>query len=152
VLEYLFPRVPPALLAAPNAAGSTPLHWAALNKQMAAAQALVGWKDGPGAALVDARNAAGHSPLGEAENAGWDDGARWLVSVMDLSRAGEPTEGTAGDDVVEEGDVKIAAKVVGEGKPVTVEITDSEGRMASMTLDDLKNVKVCRQLPIQKVR
>jgi hypothetical protein len=143
VLEYLFPLVPAAALGAPNAAGSTPLHWAALNKQLAAAQALVGWAAGPGAALVDAKNAAGRSPLGEAEHAGWDDGARWLVSVMDLSRAGAPTEGPPEEEAngEGEGDVKIAATAGADGKPVTVEITDSEGRMASMTLDDLKHAK-----------
>jgi uncharacterized protein len=147
VINFLLPRVPPALLAAPNHAGSTPLHWATLNKQLAAAQALVNWKPGPGAALVDIKNASGRSPLGEAENAEWEEGARWLVSVMDLSKATEPSEGPADDDVdgkesaEGENDVKIAAKAAAPGKPVTVEITDSEGRIASMTLDDLKDAK-----------
>jgi ankyrin repeat protein len=152
ILTYILPLLPPSTsstpspLAAPNHAGSTPLHWAALNKQLAAAQALVNFDGGPGtgAALVDVKNNAGRSPLGEAENAGWDDGAVWLVSVMDLSNAGQPSEGPAEEGAEEggegegEGDVKIAAKAGVDGKPVTVEITDAEGRVASMTLEDLK--------------
>ena len=72
-LEFLLPLVDPALLAAPNAAQSTPLHWAALNRHLAVAQALVGCARGPGVDLIDAKNAAGRTPLGEAENAGWDE-------------------------------------------------------------------------------
>jgi hypothetical protein len=69
------------------------------------------------------------------------------VSVMDLSKAAEPSEGLAEDDAdgkesaEAEGDVKIAAKAAAPGRPITVEITDSEGRIANMTLDDLKDAK-----------
>lgn len=85
-------------------------------------------EDGLGPALIFARNSAGHTPLGEAENAGWEEGARWLVSVMDLQldseREGEtgPSEET-GDSVVD-GD---------DGKEVEVELA----RM-KMTKDDFK--------------
>lgn len=123
----LLPLVPPALLSARNAAGSTPLHWAALNAHLPVAQALVRWPAGPGADLVDAKNAAGRSPLGEAENAGWEDGARWFVEVMRLDESaaaqGEPAE---------EEDAELQAAVA-RGN-IEVEIEDAEGRVAKMTL------------------
>ncbi|KAI9453606.1 ankyrin [Lactarius psammicola] len=88
LLDVLLPLVPPSLLSAQNNAGSTALHWAALNAQLGTARALVGFPGGPGADLIDIKNAAGRSPLGEAEAAGWDEGAKWMVEVMRLDDAG----------------------------------------------------------------
>ncbi|EJD47015.1 ankyrin [Auricularia subglabra TFB-10046 SS5] len=90
ILDVLLPIVPASLLSVPNNAGSTPLHWAALNAQLATTQKLVALG---GAALIDARNKAGRTPLAEAELAGWDEGARWLVDQMDLEAA-PPAEDT----------------------------------------------------------
>src|SRR6266704_1659767 len=70
----LLPHCPPTFLSAQNHAGSTALHWATLNAHLAAARALVEYPDGPGVSLIDVKNAAGRSPLGEAEAAGWDEG------------------------------------------------------------------------------
>lgn len=81
VLDALLPHLAPD---ARNGAGSTPLHWAALNAQLGAVQRLVA---AGGVALIDARSAAGRTPLAEAELAGWDEGARWLVDRMDLEEA-----------------------------------------------------------------
>ncbi|KAA1477528.1 ankyrin [Dentipellis sp. KUC8613] len=122
LLEYLLPLVPASLLSAPNASGSTPLHWAALNAQLEAARRLVEFKDGPGVALIDIKNAAGHSPLGEAELAGWEEGAKWMVEVMDLEEAG-------------------AGKADEDDQPVNldnieVEIEDADGGIAKMSLGD----------------
>ena|SRR6267154_4741602 len=80
----LLPVVPPSLLTTSNRAGSTALHWAALNAQLAAACRLVEFPGGPGIDLIDIKNAAGRSPLAEAEAAGWDEGAKWMIEVMRL--------------------------------------------------------------------
>ena len=80
----LLPTVPSSLLSAGNRSGSTALHWAALNSQLSTARALVEFPGGPGTDLIDIKNAAGHSPLGEAEAAEWDEGAKWMVEVMRL--------------------------------------------------------------------
>ncbi|TFY62999.1 hypothetical protein EVG20_g6499 [Dentipellis fragilis] len=122
LLEYLLPIVPASLLSAQNASGSTPLHWAALNSQLEAARKLVEFKDGPGVALIDIKNAAGHSPLGEAELAGWEEGAKWMVEVMNLEEAG-------------------AGKADEDDQPmnlenIEVEIEDADGRIAKMSLGD----------------
>ncbi len=93
LLAVLLPIAPSSLLAAPNDAGSTALHWAALNAQLGAVRALVGCAHGPGADLIDIKNAAGRSPLGEAEAAGWDEGAKWMVEMMRLDDAGGVAEG-----------------------------------------------------------
>lgn len=96
--------MPSSLLSAQNCAGSTALHWAALNAQLGTARALVGFPGGPGADLIDIKNAAGRSPLGEAEAAGWDEGAKWMVEVMRLDEAGA----TQGEEEVAETDDRIA--------------------------------------------
>jgi uncharacterized protein len=80
--------VPSSLLSAQNHAGSTALHWAAVNSQLATARALVNFPGGPGIDLIDIKNAAGRSSLGEAETAGWDEGAKWMVQVMRLDDTG----------------------------------------------------------------
>ena len=84
VLGYLLPLVPIPLLSAQNNSGSTPLHWAAVNSRLDVSKALVEFPNGPGVNLIDVKNAAGHSPLAEAELAGWDEGAKWFVEVMNL--------------------------------------------------------------------
>lgn len=82
---------------------------------------------GPGAALVDAKNAAGRTPLGEAETAEWDEGARWLVEVMDLGADEGGAPEALGKEVDDEGE--------GAGvQDVEVEITDAEGGIAKMSL------------------
>ncbi|KAF8504901.1 cytoplasmic protein [Russula emetica] len=88
LLDMLLPVVPSSLLSTSNRAGSTALHWAALNAQLAAVRRLVEFPGGPGIDLIDIKNAAGRSPLAEAEAAGWDEGAKWMVGVMRLVDAG----------------------------------------------------------------
>ncbi|KAJ3534407.1 hypothetical protein NMY22_g6940 [Coprinellus aureogranulatus] len=105
-----------------NSAGSTPLHWAAVNQHLDIAKALVEFPGSPGANLIDIRNEAGHSPLAEAEYAGWDEGAKYFVSVMNLDT-------TKGADNESEGDA-----VLEEGQGIEVQIEDSEGQIAKMTI------------------
>lgn len=99
-LSYLLslPRTPVSLLTSTNDAGNTPLHWACLNGHVECVRLLVNFRPEPdaagtvsalGPALISIRNNAGQTPLGEALRAGWEDGAQWLVSVMDLQPVSE---------------------------------------------------------------
>ncbi|KIK81335.1 hypothetical protein PAXRUDRAFT_15290 [Paxillus rubicundulus Ve08.2h10] len=119
VLDCLLPSIPPSLLTKQNNAGSTPLHWAALNKRLEVAQKLVRYPGGPGVDMIDIKNAAGRSPLAEAEMAEWDDGARWFVQVMKLVEAREEEEDTPIDPSQE----------------IEVEIQDADGQVAKMTIN-----------------
>jgi hypothetical protein len=47
-------------------------------------QLLVEHPGGPGQGLIEIKSAAGRSPLGEAEFAGFEEGAKWLVERMKL--------------------------------------------------------------------
>ncbi|KAG6827286.1 hypothetical protein H0H92_012495 [Tricholoma furcatifolium] len=123
VLEYLLPLVPSSLLAAQNSAKSTPLHWAALNKHLSVVQKLVEYPNGPGIDLIDIKNTAGHTPLGEAELAEWDEGATWLVKMMNLDAEGADQEKNADGDE----DVEVP-------QDIEVEIEDADGQMAKMTI------------------
>ncbi|KAI6100599.1 ankyrin repeat-containing domain protein [Pisolithus sp. B1] len=120
VLEYLLPLVPSPLLAQQNHAGSTPLHWAALNRHLQVTQKLVQHPGGPGIDLIDIKNAMGRSPLGEAEMAEWDEGARWFVQVMNI------------DEVKQE----ESDEQVDPSQTVEIEIQDAEGQIASMSINN----------------
>lgn len=85
---------------------------------MDAARKLVEVPDGPGIDLIDIKNAAGRSPLGEAEMAGWEEGAKWMVEVMRLEEAGKPEDDLHPADSATE---------------VEVEIEDAEGQVARMS-------------------
>lgn len=100
--------MPPSLLSTSNRAGSTALHWAALNAQLTAARRLVEFPGGPGIELIDIKNAAGRSPLSEAEAAGWDEGAKWMVEVMRLAGAGAEEEGEPADSQIEDHTDRVA--------------------------------------------
>ncbi|GLB37922.1 putative ankyrin repeats (3 copies) [Lyophyllum shimeji] len=121
VLEYLLPLVPSSLLAAQNSAKSTPLHWAALNKHLPVVQKLVEHPNGPGIDLIDIKNAAGHSPLGEAELAEWEEGATWLVKMMNLDAEGGEKEVGGAEDAVGPEDVEV-------------QIEDADGQIAKMSI------------------
>jgi ankyrin repeat protein len=111
LLELLLPLSPPILLSTQNNAGSTALHWAALNAQLATARALVTFPDGPGARLIDVKNAAGRSPLGEAEAAGWDEGAKWMVEVMRLDDDDGGARGAVEEDDKELSEQRAGGRV-----------------------------------------
>ena len=76
--------MPPTLLSVQNHAQSTALHWAALNQHLPIMQKLVQHPGGPGIDLIDIKNSAGRSPMGEAEMAGWEEGSKWLLEMMRL--------------------------------------------------------------------
>lgn len=117
-IEFLLPHVAPALLSAQNDAKSTPLHWAALNSHLPVAQSLVRCPRGPGVDLIDIKNAAGRTPIGEAETVGWEEGAKWFVEVMNLD------EGAKGEEL----------QVAEDAETIEVEIQDAEGQVAKMTI------------------
>ena len=114
------------LLASQNSAKSTPLHWAAINSHLAIVQKLVEYPDGPGADLIDIKNTAGRTPLGEAEFVGWDEGSAWLVKMMKLE----------GSDVVQEtsDEVELEDESSVPAPDIEVEIQDADGQVARMTL------------------
>lgn len=118
MLDFLLTVVDPSLLSVQNEAKSTALHWAALNSQLSAAQKLVGFSKGPGKDLIDVKNAAGRSPLAEAENIGWEEGAKWFVEVMNLEDGGKEELAPA-EDV----------------KDIEVEIQDAEGQIAKLKIN-----------------
>lgn len=124
VLGYLLPLVPIPLLSAQNNSGSTPLHWAAVNSRLDVSKALVEFPNGPGVNLIDVKNAAGHSPLAEAELAGWDEGAKWFVEVMNLDSEEVGKEEGEPDAVVD----------LNDGPQIEVEIQDAEGQIAKMKI------------------
>ncbi|QRV98056.1 ankyrin repeats [Ceratobasidium sp. AG-Ba] len=99
ILTYLLPLLPSTLLSVQNSSKSTALHWAATNKHLGTVQKLAELQP----SLIDIKNAAGRTPLGEAELAEWDEGAQWMVGAMTIEE-GEMKEGVT-DEVVEEADV-----------------------------------------------
>ena len=127
LLNYLLPLLPPTIISAQNHSGSTPLHWAALNSHLDIAQKLVQHPLGPGRDLIEMKNNAGRSPLGEAELAGWEEGAKWFVQVMNLNDEQEP-EGLEG-----EGDATLDTES-GIDRDIEVEIQDADGQIAKMTI------------------
>lgn len=124
-MSYLLPLVPSSLLAAQNNSGSTPLHWAALNAHLDIAQKLVR-HDGPGRDLIDIKTKAGLSPLGEAELAGWEEGAKWFVEVMNLDPEGSKEQPEDEEATLDSED--------GANRDIEVEIEDADGRIAKMTI------------------
>ncbi|KZT22464.1 ankyrin [Neolentinus lepideus HHB14362 ss-1] len=121
LLEYVLPLVPPSLLSAQNESKSTALHWACINSHLPVIQKLVQFPNGPGVDLIDIKNAAGRSPLAEAEMAGWYEGAKWLVQVMNLD------DGAAKEDEEE-------AVVEPSAQDIEVEIQDADGQIARMSI------------------
>ncbi|THG94921.1 hypothetical protein EW026_g6639 [Hermanssonia centrifuga] len=108
-----------SLLSVQNEAKSSPLHWAAMNSHLSVCQKLVQHPKGPGIDLIDIKNAAGRSPLGEAENVGWEEGAKWFVEVMNLD------EGAKGEEELRPAD---------DVQNIEVEIQDAEGQVAKMKI------------------
>jgi hypothetical protein len=123
VLDYLLAILPPSSLSAQNNSGSTPLHWAALNSHLSVIKTLVQFPGGPGVDLIDIKNAAGRSPLAEAEIVGWDEGATWLVEMMNLD-----PEQSEGVESGEGGEAVVA-------QDIEVEIEDADGQVAKMTIN-----------------
>ena len=123
LLDFLLPLVPSQFLATQNHAGSTALHWAALNEQLEVARKLVLHPNSPGRDLIGIKNHTGRSPLGEAEVAGWDEGAKWFVETMILD-AEESQE-----QFVEDGELSVD----GKNRETEAEITGVDG-IAKMSL------------------
>jgi ankyrin repeat protein len=105
-------------------AGSTALHWAALNSHLGVMERLIKVPGGGGSGLIDMKNAAGRSPLAEAEMMGWDEGTSWLAEMMSLEGRSNPSE---------EQEARIAVDI-DPTQDIEVEIEDADGRVARMTL------------------
>lgn len=88
---------------------------------------------GTGPDLIDVKNAAGRTPLDEAELAGWQEGALWFVSVMNLE--GSEAKAEEGEERVEEEDVGANAdEPIAPGQDIEVEIQDADGQIAKMSI------------------
>ncbi len=88
---------------------------------------------GTGPDLIDIKNAAGKTPLDEAEQAGWQEGALWFVSVMNLE--GSDAKAEEGDEGVEDEDVEgVADGPIAPGQDIEVEIQDADGQIARMSI------------------
>ncbi len=157
VLLYLLPLLPSSLSAAQNISQSTPLHWATVNKHLPTIKLLIepppplspfsstGGPPPPSTAatpsspslsfkrtdLIDIKNAAGRTPLGEAELAEWDEGAAYLVSVMKITTNDEGKGTTELTEQVEEADEEIGP---GEDVDIHVEVEDAEGKISKVSL------------------
>ena len=134
ILAYILPLIPPSSLSTQNSSGSTPLHWATLNEQLGAMKALVAHPTGPGAKLVDIKNNAGRTALGEAEMAGWDAGAVWLVGAMDVNESKEDAQGLDEGELTGEavGDADVEGT---EPLEIHVEVQDAESGISRMTIN-----------------
>lgn len=129
--------VSPSLLAAANSSLSTPLHWAATNSHLKATQLLVEFPSGPQADLIDQKNSAGRTPLGEAEMTGWEEGAQYLVTKMKLD---DISAGDGDGEAVAETDEGVA-------QDIEVEIEDADGQIARMTLEGSSTTKPSASTP-----
>ncbi|KAG8806974.1 hypothetical protein FRC17_004701 [Serendipita sp. 399] len=99
LLNHILPHISPSLLEVANTSGSsTPLHWAAVNSHLEIAKALILHPTGSGPLLLNARNAAGLSPLAEAELAGADEVAKWFVGIMKIDENQEFVEEEAQEE------------------------------------------------------
>ncbi|KAG8965274.1 hypothetical protein FRC03_000739 [Tulasnella sp. 419] len=107
LVEFLLSISPSSFISLPNKAKSTPLHWATLNKHLEVVKLLVLHPNGPGIKMIDLKNAAGRSSIGEAAMAEWQEGADWLISVMALDES-TPVEENVGDVV--ESNPKVQAQ------------------------------------------
>ena len=99
-----------------------------MNSHLDIAQKLVQHPLGPGRDLIEIKNIAGRSPLGEAELAGWEEGAKWFVQVMNLNHEHE-LEGPE-----DEGDATLLDTERGIDRDIEVEIQDADGQIAKMTI------------------
>lgn len=134
LLNYILPHIPGSLLEVENTSGrSTPLHWAAVNAHLSIAQAIISHPGGPGPLLINAHNAAGVSPLGEAELAGADDVAKWFVEVMTIEQGSGIVEGEDTEVQAQE-DEGSATQGPGGSKTMAKESTEPESQ-ASKGLD-----------------
>ena len=82
-----FPAAPPGLISLANQRGNTALHWAALNGHLEAAKALI-----ESGAEIGRKNLAGHNAAFEAEQAGKEEVAAWLISAGDDGQEGDVKE------------------------------------------------------------
>ena len=99
-----------------------------MNCHLDIAQKLVRHPLGPGRGLIEIKNIAGRSPPGEAELAGWEEGAKWFVQVMNLDHEQEP-EGLEG-----EGNATPLDTEGGIDHDIEVKIQDADGQIAKMTI------------------
>lgn len=143
LLNYLLPLISTSLFSIQNDSKSTSLHWAALNSHLPVVQALIQHPNSPGASLIDIKNKAGRTAVGEAEIVGKEEAdnvvANWLVSQMLLDpegdekklAQGESTSSSAAPTATEEKASEMDADDAGED--VEVDLfklkIDADGKM-----------------------
>ena len=87
---------------------------------------LVQFPGGPQLDLIDIKNEAGRTPIGEAELAGWYEGAWWLVGVMKLDSLLTPA---AAEDDIGSGDEGLGDEQV----DIEVEVEDAQGQISQIS-------------------
>lgn len=92
---------------------------------------LVAHPTGPGSKLIDIKNTAGRTALGEVEMAGWDAGAAWLASVMDINESKEGAAEAEGAELTDE----ITDVDGTEPLEIHVEVQDAEGGRSRRTIN-----------------
>lgn len=93
------------MLEARNAAGNTPLHWAAVNGRMEAVKLLV-----RAGADVSVRNGVGRDAVGEAEVGGWVEVVEWLLCGEGRGVDGKGEEEGVGEEEEEGVEVGVEAE------------------------------------------
>ncbi|KAL7414938.1 ankyrin repeat-containing domain protein [Mrakia frigida] len=123
VLTYLLPLLPPSLFSTPNPSGSTPLHWASLNGHLPIVKALVLHPLSPGDSLIDIKNNAGRTAVGEAEMMERLEVASWLVGRMLLEdKSAEKKE----EEIAGEG--SVSKEDEGEEEEVSFKLSLNEDK------------------------
>jgi uncharacterized protein len=105
-----------------------------MNSHLSTIKLLINAPGSPGSSLIDIKNRAGRTALGEAEMAGWDEGAVWLVGAMELPTGqAQGTDVSQGPDSEDVGEMAEGDEVV-EAKDIEIEIEDADGGIAKMSL------------------
>jgi hypothetical protein len=95
-----------------------------MNSHLPIVKRLVEFPSGPGIELIEIKNSAGRSPLGEAEMNGWDEGAVWLVGHMILNEGKEEET----EEAVDANTTEIEVEIEGvEGDVAKMKLRDSSG-------------------------
>lgn len=138
--EYLLPLLPSPAFSAQNTSGSTPLHWASLNGHLELAKLLVLAPASSGDKLIDIKNEAGYTAVGEAELAERSEIAMWLVGRMILNDKTSDPERSSNSVAAAPASTTVAEGGLGESKKADGSADDDDDEpevpLFKLTLDE----------------